>query len=328
VARRALITGVAGQDGSLLGELLLEQGYEVCGVVRSLARPLPNLDAVRERLELVEVDLASAGAVAAVLRDLAPQEVYNLAAISHVPRSWEQPVETAELGAVAVAALLESIRRAAPGARFFQASSAEIFGEPAEEPQTETTPIAPLTPYGAAKAFGHFLTRSYRLRYGLHASSGILFNHESPRRPVDFVTRKVARGAASVRLGLADELLLGSLEARRDWAWAPDVVCGMWLMLQADEPDDYVLATGETHSVAELAETAFARVGLDWREHVRVDPVLERGRTDARQLVGDPTKARERLGWTPTVGFEELVGRLVDAELAALTGPSAGTPSA
>ena len=317
VARRALITGIAGQDGSLLAELLLEKGYEVSGTVRSLGEPLENLAAVRNRLELVELDVTSGRALEDALALFRSDEVYNLASISVVPRSWEEPVRTAEVGAVGVAALLEAIRRVAPAARFFQASSAEMFGDPAEAPQNEETPIRPLTPYGAAKAFGHFLTGCYRRRYGLHASAGILFNHESARRPLDFVPRKICQAAAAARLGLLDELRLGRLHARRDWGAAEDAVRAMWLMLQADEPDDYVIATGQSHSVEELASLAFRHVGLDWRDYVRGTDAPERA-GDATRLVGDSSKARSRLGWEPSVGFEELVRGMVDADLAGL----------
>jgi GDPmannose 4,6-dehydratase len=316
--RRALITGIGGQDGSLLAELLLAQGYAVVGIVRSLAQPVPNLAEIRERLDLIELELASVEAVADALSSWGPDEVYNLASPSFVPLSWEDPLRTVEVSALGVAALLEAVRRVDPAIRIVQASSAEIFGDPAESPQTEESQIRPLTPYGSAKAFGHFLTGCYRVRYGLHASSGILFNHESHRRPVEFVTRKICLAAASAKLGQLDELPLGSLDSRRDWGAAEDVVRAMWLMLQANEPDDYVVATGVSHSVAELAELAFAHVGLDWRDYVRVDDALRRENTEPRALVGDSSKARRRLGWTPAIGFEELVRRMVDADLTRL----------
>jgi GDPmannose 4,6-dehydratase len=316
--RRALITGIGGQDGSLLAELLLAKGYAVVGIVRSLAQPVPNLAEIRERLDLIELELASVEAVADALSSWGPDEVYNLASPSFVPLSWEDPLRTVEVSALGVAALLEAVRRVDPAIRIVQASSAEIFGDPAESPQTEESQIRPLTPYGSAKAFGHFLTGCYRVRYGLHASSGILFNHESHRRPVEFVTRKICLAAASAKLGQLDELPLGSLDSRRDWGAAEDVVRAMWLMLQANEPDDYVVATGVSHSVAELAELAFAHVGLDWRDYVRVDDALRRENTEPRALVGDSSKARRRLGWTPAIGFEELVRRMVDADLTRL----------
>src|SRR5712691_6341435 len=316
--RRALITGIGGQDGSLLAELLLEKGYDVYGVVRRSAASYPNIDGIRDRIELIQADLNDQLALVRALRACGPREVYNLASVSYVPMSWEQPVLTAELAAVGATALLEAIREVDPSIRFYQASSSEIFGEPAETPQTESTPLAPLTPYGVAKAYGHFITRSYRARYGLHASSGILYNHESPRRPLNFLPRKVAHGAAAIALGLEGELWLGDLAARRDWGYAADFVRAMWLILQQDDPDDYVIATGESHSVEELVACAFGRVGLDWREYVHVDESLVRGKAELHRLVGDPSRARERLGWQPVVDFEELVHLLVDAELARL----------
>jgi len=315
--RRALVTGVGGQDGSLLAEFLLEQGYEVTGVVRRLAA-YENLAAIRDRVELIQADLLDQLSLVRALRSSRPQEVYNLASVSFVPASWDQPILTAEFAAVGVTTLLEAIREVDPAIRFYQASSSEIFGEPADTPQTEATPLAPLTPYGVAKAYGHFITRSYRARYGLHASSGILYNHESPRRPLNFLPRKVAHGAAAIALGLEGELWLGDLDARRDWGYAGDFVRAMWLMLQQEEPGDYVIATGESHSVEELVSCAFGRVGLDWREYVRVDQSLVRGKAELHRLVGDPSRARDRLGWRPTVGFEELVHLLVDSELARL----------
>jgi GDPmannose 4,6-dehydratase len=292
-APRAIVTGVAGQDGSYLGELLAGRGYDVRGVDRG------------------DVDLLDRAALAALLRDVEPAEVYNLASPSFVPASWEEPVEVARLAAVGLTALLEAVREVDPAIRLFQASSAEVYGEPAETPQTERTPIRPLSPYGAAKAYGNFIVDAYRRRYGLHASCGILYNHESPRRPVDFLPSKVAHGVAAIAAGRQSELVLGDLDVRRDWGYAPDYVEAMSLMLQQDEPGDYVVATGELHTVQELVELAFAHVGLDWREHVRVDEALRRGQD--YQLVGDASKARERLGWKPSVTFEQLVALLVDA---------------
>jgi GDPmannose 4,6-dehydratase len=324
VSRRALITGIGGQDGSLLAELLLDQGYEVFGVVRRQA-PYENLTAIRERLELIQADLLDQMSLVRALRSCRPHEVYNLASVSFVPASWDQPILTAEFAAVGVTTLLESIREVDSTIRFYQASSSEIFGEPVETPQTETTPLAPLTPYGVAKAYGHYITRSYRARYGLHGSSGILYNHESPRRPLDFLPRKVAHGAAAIALGLEGELWLGDLAARRDWGYAGDYVRAMWLIVQQDEPDDYVIASGESHSVEELVSCAFRRVDLDWRDYVHVDESLVRGKAELHHLVGDPARARNRLGWEPTVRFEELVHMLVDAELARLRGER--TPS-
>jgi GDPmannose 4,6-dehydratase len=313
---RALITGIGGQDGSFLAELLLEQGYEVFGVVRRApSERYENLEGIRERIELIQADLLDQASLVDALKGCEPHEVYNLASVSFVPMSWKQPVLTAEFAAVGVTTMLESIRAVDEGIRFYQASSSEIFGEPVEVPQTELTPLAPLTPYGVAKAYGHFITRSYRRRYGLHASSGILYNHESPRRPLDFVTRKIAHAVAGIKLGLQGELWLGNLDARRDWGYAGDYVRAMWLMVQQDEPGDYVIATGETHSVRELVAVAFGQVGLDPAEYVHIDSSLERGKAELHDLVGDPSKARERLGWRPTASFEELVRLLVDADL-------------
>ncbi len=319
MTRRALITGVGGQDGSLLAELLLAEGYEIYGVVRrSTLVEYENLAGIRDRIELLRADLLDQPSLVTALRACRPHEVYNLASVSFVPASWDEPILTAEFAAVGVTTLLESIREVDAGIRFYQASSSEIFGEPSETPQTEETPLTPLTPYGVAKAYGHFITRSYRSRYSLHASSGILYNHESPRRPLDFLPRKVAHGAASIALGLESELRLGDLSARRDWGYAGDYVRAMWLMLQQEEPADYLIATGESHSVEELVEAAFRRAGLDWRAHVRLDESLVRGSAELHHLVGDPSRARERLGWEPSVRFEELVELLVDAELARL----------
>jgi GDPmannose 4,6-dehydratase len=314
--RRALITGIGGQDGSFLAELLLEQGYEVYGVVRrATSERYENLVPIRDRIELIQADVLDQLSLVDALKACRPQQLYNLASVSFVPASWRQPVLTAEFAAVGVTAMLEAIRLVDPEIRFYQASSSEIFGEPVTVPQTEETPLAPVTPYGVAKAYGHFITRSYRRRYGLHASSGILYNHESPRRPLDFLPRKVADAVARISLGLQGELWLGNLDARRDWGYAGDYVRAMQLMLEQDEPGDYVIATGETHSVRELVEAAFAYVGLDPAAYVQIDSSLERGKAELHDLVGDPSKARERLGWEPTVGFEELVHLLVDADV-------------
>ena len=322
--RRALITGIGGQDGSLLAELLLEEGYEVFGIVRRAASSYPNLAGIGERVELIQADLNDSLALIRALRACRPAEVYNLASVSFVPMSWEQPVLTAELAAVGATALLEAIREVDPEIRFYQASSSEIFGEPVETPQTEKTPLSPLTPYGVAKAYAHFITRSYRRRYGLHASAGILYNHESPRRPLEFVPRKVAHAAAAISLGREGELWLGDLDARRDWGYAGDYVRAMWLMLQRPEGDDYIVATGVTRSVRDLVEVAFEHVGLDWTEYVHIDESLKRGKAELHDLVGDPTKARERLGWEPSVTFEQLVALLVDADLERLRSEPAG----
>jgi GDPmannose 4,6-dehydratase len=316
--KRALITGIGGQDGSLLAELLLEQGYEVFGIVRREGTEYPNLDGVRDRIALLTANLLDQASLAAALRQSHATEVYNLASVSFVPASWDEPIRTAEFAAVGVTTMLEAIREVGGDVRFYQASSSEIFGEPREVPQSEETPLAPLTPYGVAKAYGHLITRSYRTRYGLHASTGILYNHESPRRPPEFLPRKVSRAVAAIAAGRQDELLLGDLDARRDWGYAVDYVHAMWLMLQQEEPQDYVIATGEARSVRDLAEAAFAHASLDYRDHVRTDPALVRGRAELHHLVGDPSRAREHLQWAPTVSFEQLIGLLVDADLAAL----------
>jgi GDPmannose 4,6-dehydratase len=313
--RRALITGIGGQDGSLLAELLLEQGYEVYGFVRRSESSYSNLDPIRRRIELIQADLNDELGLVRALRRCRPHELYNLASVSFVPMSWEQPVLTAELAAVGATALLEAVREVDGSIRFYQASSSEIFGEPVESPQTETTPLNPLTPYGVAKSYAHFIARSYRHRYGLHASCGILFNHTSPRQSLEFLPRKVANAAASIKLGLTGELWLGDLSARRDWGYAGDYVRAQWLMLQQPAPDDYVIASGETHSVEELVACAFECVDLDWREYVRIDESLKRGKAELHRLVGHPEKARERLGWTPEVDFAGLVELLVEADL-------------
>ena len=321
----ALITGVGGQDGSYLAELLLEKSYRVVGLVRPGARRYENLAPAEDEIELHEADLLNQTSLAQALRAADPDEVYNLAAPSFVPASWERPVETAEFAAVGATSLLEAIRLVKPELRFYQASSSEIFGEPRELPQTEETPLAPVTPYGVAKAYAHFSVRSYRQRYGLYACSGILYNHESPRRPLEFLPRKVAHGAAAISLGLQEELVLGDLDARRDWGYAGDYVDAMWRMLQQDEPDDYVVASGESHSVRDLVECAFAHVGLEWQDYVRIDPALERGTAELHRLVGNPAKARERLGWEPEVDFTQLVHLLVDADLQRLRAGEATT---
>ena len=319
MAQRALITGIGGQDGSYLAEFLLERDYEVFGFDRlPLSEHHENLGHVYDRIELIQADLVDELSLVDALERCRPHEVYNLASVSFVPMSWRQPVLTAELAAVGVTSLLEAIRRVDPSTRFYQASSSEIFGEPVESPQSEQTPLNPLTPYGVAKAYGHFITRSYRVRYGMHACAGILYNHESPRRPLDFVPRKVAHAAAAISLGLESELKLGDIEARRDWGYACDYVRAMWLMLQQESADDFVIATGEQHSVRELVECAFAHVDLDWQAHVQIDESLVRGKAELHRLVGDPTKAREQLDWVPSVSFEQLVQLIVDAELARL----------
>src|SRR6478672_6073758 len=320
-ARRALVIGIAGQDGSLLAELLLNEGYDVSGVVRQpISTRFPNLEAIRPALDLAQADVLDELSLVDVLSSAKPHEVYNLASPSFVPMSWRQPVLTAELAAVGVTALLESIRLVDPEVRFYQASSSEIFGEPREVPQAEETALAPVTPYGVAKAYGHLIVRSYRKRYGLFVCSGILYNHESPRRPADFVTRKIARAAAAISLGLEGELWLGDLDARRDWGYAGDYVRAMWLMLQQDDAEDYVIASGVAHSVRELVELAFGHVGLDWREYIHIDESLRRGAAELHDLIGDSAKARAQLGWTPTIDFDGLVRLLVDADLERLRG--------
>ena len=313
--KRALITGITGQDGSYLADLLLEKDYEVFGMVRRASTE--NFDRIEHlvgRVNLVQGDLLDPASLLAVLEDTSPQEVYNLAAQSFVPTSWNQPVLTAEFTAVGVTRLLEAIRRVDPSIRFYQASSSEMFGKVREVPQNELTPFYPRSPYGVAKAYGHFITVNYRESYGLFAVSGILFNHESPRRGLEFVTRKISDGVARIKLGLAEELRLGNLDAERDWGFAGDYVDAMWRMLQRDEPDDYLVATGETHSVREFAEIAFGHVGLDWEQYVKTDPEFLRP-AEVDQLVGDPAKAKSDLGWEPRHSFRELVEMMVDADL-------------
>ena len=315
VARRALITGVTGQDGSYLAELLLEQGYEVVGVVRrSSTLNFERIAHIQDRMTLVPADLLDEVSLIAVLRDHRPTEVYNLAAQSFVQTSWSQPVFTGETTALGVTRLLDAIRIVDPEVRFYQASSSEMFGKVNEVPQTETTPFYPRSPYGVAKVYGHWITVNYRESYGLHASSGMLFNHESPRRGLEFVTRKVSHGVARIACGLDDKLALGNLDSQRDWGYAADYVRAMWLMLQQDIPSDYVVATGQTHSVRELCELAFAAAGLEWEEHVVVDERFLRP-AEVDLLVGDPAKARTTLGWQRDVDFPRLVEMMVEADL-------------
>lgn len=318
--KRALITGITGQDGSYLSEFLLERGYEVHGMVRrSSEEKFERINHLRSRLTLHQGDLLDQYSMASLLSKIEPHEVYNLAAQSFVPTSWNQPVLTGEFTALGVTKMLEAIRHACPRARFYQASSSEMFGKVQEVPQTEATPFYPRSPYGVAKVYGHFITVNYRESFGLYAVSGILFNHESPRRGLEFVTRKVTHGAASIKLGLTNELALGNLDAKRDWGFAGDYVDAMWRMLQQDEPRDYVVASGETHTVQELVEIAFGRVGLDWKNHVRIDPAFVRP-AEVDLLIGRPEKAKRELGWTPKVGFRELVEMMVDADLNKLSG--------
>ena len=312
---RALITGITGQDGSYLADLLLEKGYEVHGMVRRAStETFQRLEHIRDDLFLHTGDLLDQRSLGDVLRECEPDEIYNLAAMSFVAASWSQPVLTAEFTALGVTRMLEAMRDVAPEARFYQASSSEMFGLVQEVPQTERTPFYPRSPYGVAKCYGHFITVNYRESYDLFAASGILFNHESPRRGLEFVTRKVTHGVAAIKLGLANELLLGNLDAERDWGYAKDYVEAMWLMLQEDEPDDYVISTGESHSVRELVNVAFERVGLDPERYVRLDPRFLRP-AEVEHLIGDHSKAREKLGWQPQTSFEDLVGLMVDSDL-------------
>jgi GDPmannose 4,6-dehydratase len=313
--RTALITGITGQDGSYLAEFLLEKGYRVVGMVRRASTEnFERIAHLRDRVELRQADLLDQLSLIGLVRDVQPHEIYNLAAQSFVPTSWEQPMLTAEFDAVGVTRVLEAIRAAAPEARFYQASSSEMFGKVRETPQRETTPFHPRSPYGVAKVYGHYITVNYRESYGLFAVSGILFNHEGPRRGREFVTRKVSEGAARIKLGLATELRMGNLDAQRDWGFAGDYVRAMWMMLQQPTADDYVVATGETHSVRELVDVAFRTVGLDWQQYVKVDPAFLRP-AEVDLLVGDATKARTVLGWTPRVTFHGLVEMMVRADL-------------
>ncbi len=319
----ALITGITGQDGSYLAELLLDKGYEVWGMVRRAStESYERIEHIRERLHFVQGDLLDQPSLTQALIDSEPDEVYNLAAQSFVPTSWSQPVLTAEFTAVGVTRLLEAIRQVNPKVRFYQASSSEMFGKVQEVPQSEVTPLYPRSPYGVAKCYGHYITVNYRESYGMHCSSGILFNHESPRRGLEFVTRKVTDGVARIKLGLADHLALGNLDAKRDWGFAGDYVDAMWRMLQQDEPGDYVVATGETHTVESLVELAFEHVGLPWKDYVRTDPAFIRP-AEVDLLVGDPARAANVLGWTPSMDFPGLVHMMVEADLARLAPRSA-----
>jgi GDPmannose 4,6-dehydratase len=325
--QRALITGITGQDGSYLAELLLNKGYEVHGMVRGTSSEADQrLAEVRDRIELHHGDLLDQRSLGDVLRECDPHEVYNLAALSFVAASWRQPVLTAELAGAGVTRLLEAVREAAPETRFYQASSSEMFGKVREVPQNEDTPFHPRSPYGVAKAYGHFITVNYRESYDLYACSGILFNHESPRRGLEFVTRKVSHGAASIKLGLADQLLLGNLDAERDWGYAKDYVEAMWMMLQQPEPRDFVVGTGEPHSVRDLVRVAFEHVGLDPDEHVGVDERYFRP-AEVDRLVADASKARDVLGWAPTTTFTELVDLMVDADVRLLEMQTQSAPT-
>jgi GDPmannose 4,6-dehydratase len=314
-AKRALITGITGQDGSYLTELLLEKGYEVFGVTRRASTEnLERIEHLIDRITLLQGDLLDPSSIDAAVREAQPAEVYNLAAQSFVPTSWNQPVLTAEFTAVGVTRMLEAVRSVDPAIRFYQASSSEMFGKVREVPQTELTPFHPRSPYGVAKVYGHHITVNYRESYDLFAVSGILFNHESSRRGLEFVTRKISDGVARIKHGIVDELRLGNLDAKRDWGFAGDYVEAMWLMLQQEEPSDYVIATGEEHSVREFAEIAFERVGLDAEKHIVVDPRFLRP-AEVDQLVGDASKARRELEWAPRTSFRELAELMVDADL-------------
>jgi GDPmannose 4,6-dehydratase len=319
MAKRALITGITGQDGSYLAELLLEKGYEVFGMIRRSSAPnVWRIEHLLDRLTLRPADLLDQLSLLRLIDDVRPHEVYNLAAMSFVPASWDQPMLTGEFNSQGVTRLLDAVRRVDPGIRFYQASSSEMFGKVREVPQTELTPFYPRSPYGVSKVFAHYITVNYRESYGLFAVSGMLFNHESPRRGLEFVTRKVSDGVARIKLGLADSLPIGNLDAQRDWGFAGDYVRAMWLMLQQEKPDDYVIATGVSHSVRELVEIAFARVGLDWQKYTKVDPALLRP-AEVDHLLGDASKAKKTLGWTPQVEFRQLVEMMVDADLQRLS---------
>jgi GDPmannose 4,6-dehydratase len=313
--KRALITGITGQDGSYLAELLLDKGYEVFGVVRRLsASNVWRIQHLLERITLIQGDLLDQLSLIKAVQVSQPDEFYNLGAMSFVPASWDQPMLTGEFNAQGVTRALEAVRSVNPKIRFYQASSSEMYGRVREVPQTEMTPFYPRSPYGVSKVFGHYITVNYRESYDLFACSGILFNHESPRRGIEFVTRKVTDGVARIKLGLTDKLMLGNRDACRDWGFAGDYVRAMWLMLQQDKPDDYVVATGEAHSVQELVEVAFAHVGLDWEKHVGIDPRYLRP-AEVDHLIGNPARAKQELGWEPTVTFKQLVTMMVDADM-------------
>jgi GDPmannose 4,6-dehydratase len=315
MTKRALITGITGQDGSYLAELLLEKGYQVTGVVRRSSAPnLWRIQHLLDRIELKPADLLDQLSLIRLVDDVRPQELYNLAAMSFVPASWDQPMLTGEFNAQGVTRVLEAIRQVDTKIKLYQASSSEMFGKVREVPQSEATPFYPRSPYGVSKVYGHYITVNYRESYNLFAVSGILFNHESPRRGVEFVTRKVTDGVARIKLGLAESLSLGNLSACRDWGFAGDYVRAMWLMLQQSEPDDYVIATGIAHSVEDLVEIAFSRVGLDWKKYVKLDPKLIRP-AEVDHLIGNSTKARTQLNWKPAVDFKGLIEMMVDADV-------------
>jgi len=315
---RALITGITGQDGSYLAEFLLEKGYEVYGIVRrSSLEKFDRIEAITEKIRFVEGDLTDQSSLDQALQQLKPDELYNLAAQSFVPVSWNQPVLTADVTGLGALRVMEAIRKHSPQTKFLQASSSEMFGKVLEKPQTEKTPFHPRSPYGVAKVFGHHITVNYRESYGIYACSSICFNHESPRRGSEFVTRKVTQTVAKIKLGVADKLKMGNIDAQRDWGFAGDYIRAMWLMLQQPNADDYVIATGETHSVQELLELAFSRAGLDWKKYVEIDPKLVRP-AEVDYLCGDASKAKKVLGWTPQVNFKQLVEMMVDADLSQL----------
>jgi len=315
MSKRAIITGITGQDGSYLAELLLSKGYEVFGTVRRASAPnYWRIQPLLDRVTIKPADLLDQLSIIRLVDDVRPHEFYNLAAMSFVPASWDQPMLTGEFNAQGVTRVLEAIRHVDPSIRLYQASSSEMFGKVREVPQTELTPFYPRSPYGVSKVFAHYITVNYRESYNLYAVSGMLFNHESPRRGLEFVTRKVTDGVARIKLGLQDTLNLGNLDAKRDWGFAGDYVHAMWMMLQQDMPDDYVIATGISHSVRDLVEIAFRHAGLDWNKYVKLDPSLIRP-AEVEHLIGDSTKARQQLGWTPTVDFAGLVKMMVDADL-------------
>ena len=322
MAKRAVITGITGQDGSYLAELLVEKGYEVTGIVRRSSSPnLWRIEPILDRITLRPGDLLDQLSLMRIVQDVRPHEFYNLGAMSFVPASWDQPLLTGEFNSQGVTRVLEAIRQVDPAIRIYQASSSEMYGRVREVPQTEMTPFYPRSPYGVSKVFAHYMTVNYRESYGMFASSGILFNHESPRRGIEFVTRKVTNGVARIKLGLADHLALGNLDACRDWGFAGDYVRAMWLMLQQEKADDFVIATGVAHSVRELVEASFGHAGLDWQRYVRIDPSLKRP-AEVDHLIGDASKGTRVLGWTPTVTFEQLIAMMVEADLARLA-PSA-----
>ena len=326
MAKRALITGMTGQDGSYLAELLLSEGYEVFGMVRRSSSPnLSRIEHLLDRITLRPADLLDQLSLIRLIDDVRPRELYNLAAMSFVPASWDQPMLTGEYNAQGVTRVLDAIRQVDPKIRFYQASSSEMFGKVREVPQSEKTPFYPRSPYGVSKVFAHYITVNYRESYNLFAVSGMLFNHESPRRGLEFVTRKVTDGVARIKLGLKDTLTLGNLDTHRDWGFAGDYVRAMWLMLQQERPDDFVISTGISHSVRELVDVAFSHAGLDWNKHVRLDPQLIRP-AEVEHLIGDSTKARRELGWAPTVDFTSLIRMMVDADLERVASASRSIP--